>query len=62
VTFTPCACRIYTSSVRVTSGSGLVAPSPTDGVPLMRFLFVRPELCLQLPPHIASRRMQLLFG
>ena len=27
-----------------------------DGPPRMRFLFVKPELCLQLPPDPVSRR------
>ena len=30
--------------------------------PYMRFLFVRPEVCLQLPSDSASRRTPLLFG
>ena len=30
--------------------------------PYMRFLFVRPEVCLQLPSDFASRRTPLLFS
>ena len=36
--------------------SGFLVPSPTDRTPHMQFVFLRPELCLQLPSHPASRR------
>ena len=35
--------------------SGDRAPSPTSRTPLMRFVFLGPELCLQLPPRGPSR-------
>ncbi len=35
--------------------SGLVAPSPTSRSPLMRFVFLGPELCLRLPSRVSSR-------
>jgi hypothetical protein len=35
--------------------SGLFAPSPTSRSPPMRFVFLEPELCLQLPSRVSSR-------
>lgn len=35
--------------------SGLFAPLPTRRTPPMRFVFLGPELCLQLPPRSPSR-------
>jgi hypothetical protein len=35
--------------------SGLFAPSPTSRTPRMRFVFLGPELCLQLPSRVSSR-------
>ncbi len=35
--------------------SGLFAPSPTSRPPLMRFVFLGPELCLRLPSRVSSR-------
>jgi hypothetical protein len=34
---------------------GLFAPSPTSQTPPMRFVFLGPELCLQLPSRVSSR-------
>ena len=56
VTFTPFACRIYARRIRVTSGFGYFGPLALQRPPRMRFVFLRPELCLQLPPHPPSRR------
>jgi hypothetical protein len=35
--------------------SGLFAPSPPSQTPPMRFVFLGPELCLQLPSRVSSR-------
>lgn len=35
--------------------SGIFAPSPTSQTPRMRFVFLGPELCLQLPSRVSSR-------
>jgi hypothetical protein len=35
--------------------SGSMAPSPTSRTPPMRFVFLGPELCLQLPSRVSSR-------
>jgi len=42
--------------------SGLCAPSPSAMTPRMRFVFLGPELCLQLPSDPTSRWAPLLFG
>lgn len=56
VTFAPYTRRIYAQPVRVTSGFGSYGLLAHLMHASMRFLFVRPELCLQLPSHPASRR------
>src|SRR5580704_19151464 len=42
--------------LRVTSGFGFSCPLARMRTPRMRFLYVRPALCLQLPSDPASRR------
>jgi len=62
MTFAPDTCRIYAGILRVNLGfesSGPLARMPS---PRMHFVFLRPELCLQLPSDPASRRQPLLFG
>lgn len=56
VTFVPNTCRIYARTLRVISGFGCVCPLARMRTPHMRFLFVRPALCLQLPSDPASRQ------
>jgi hypothetical protein len=56
VTFMPYTCRIYARILRVISGFGYFGPLARMRTPHMRFLFVRPALCLQLPSDPASRR------
>jgi len=48
--------RIYGRTLRVVSGFGLHCSLARMRTPHMRFLFVRPALCLQLPSDPASRR------
>jgi hypothetical protein len=55
-TFVPYTCRIYARTLRVISGFGSFGPLARMQTPHMRFLFVRPALCLQLPSDPASRR------
>ncbi len=61
MTFAPSTCRIYGRQFRMALGLGALAPLPTNGR-LMRFVFLRPEFCLQLLSHPVSRRQQLLFS
>lgn len=56
VTFVPYTWRIYGRTLRVISGFGSFGPLARTQTPPMRFLFVRPTLCLQLPSDPASRR------
>jgi len=56
VTFVPYTCRIYGRILRVISGFGNLGSLARMRTPLMRWLFVRPALCLQLPSDPASRR------
>jgi hypothetical protein len=61
-TFVPYTCRIYGRNLRVISGFGSFGPLARMRTPHMRFLFVRPALCLQLPSDPKSPRAPLLFG
>jgi hypothetical protein len=56
LTSVPYTRRIYGRTVRVISGFGFCGPLARMRTPHMRFLFVRPALCLQLPSDPASRR------
>ncbi len=56
MTFAPSTRRIYDRPVRSAIGLRVeFAPSPTSRPPRMRFVFLGPELCLQLPPRGSSR-------
>jgi len=61
VTFVPYTRRIYVGWVRMTSGFESLCPL-AHPPPRMRFVFLGPGLCLQLPSDSASRRTPLLFG
>jgi len=54
--------RIYIQSLRTGIGLWIVMPSHPDCMPHMRFLFVGPALCLQLPSDSTSRWTPLLFS
>ncbi|MCL4765310.1 MAG: hypothetical protein KJZ80_03665 [Hyphomicrobiaceae bacterium] len=54
--------RIYGRPIRGASGFELYGPLALARSPHMRFLFVRPALCLQLPSDPRSLRAPLLFG
>jgi len=54
--------RIYFRSFRARTGLWVCLPSRPLRLPHMRFLFVRPAFCLQLPSDSASRPTPLLFG
>src|ERR1700693_4796449 len=56
------ACRIYAAPFRASFGLRRDSPSHPDASPHIRFLFVRPALCLQLPPDSWSPRTPLPFG
>ena len=62
VTFVPDTRRIYGRPIRDVSGFELYGPLALVRTPRMRFLFVRPALCLQLPSDPGSLRTPLLFG
>jgi len=62
VTFVPYTCRIYGCTLRVILGFGFGGPLARMQTPHMRFLFVRPALCLQLPSDPGLLRAPLLFG
>jgi hypothetical protein len=62
VTFVPDTCRIYGCTLRVILGFGFLGPLARMQTPHMRFLFVRPALCLQLPSDPGLLRTPLLFG
>ena len=62
VTFMPYTCRIYGCTLRVILGFGFCGPLARMQTPHMRFLFVRPALCLQLPSDSGLLRTPLLFG
>jgi len=62
VTFVPDTRRIYGRPFRDVSGFELYGPLALVRTPPMRFLFVRPALCLQLPSDPGSLRAPLLFG
>ena len=56
MTFAPSTRRIYDRPVRSAIGLRVeFAPSPTSRPPRMRFVFLGPELCVQLPPRGSSR-------
>ena len=55
VTFAPYTRRIYVPPIRVVSGFGSLCPLAPGDPPRMRFVFLGPELCLQLPSHSTSR-------
>jgi len=56
VTFLPYTRRIYAPSVRMASGFGSFGPLAHLQDASMRFVFLGPGVCLQLPSHPASRR------
>jgi len=62
VTFIPYTRRIYFHIFRMVLGFEYLCPLAQMWLPHMRFLFVGPGLCLQLPSDSASRRTPLLFG
>jgi len=62
VTFAAQTRRIYAAAFRMTSGFESLCPLAHATPPHMRFLFVGPQLCLQLPSDPASRRQPLLFS
>ena len=53
VTFVPYTRRIYGHTFRMISGFGYFGSLAQMWTPHMRFLFVRPGLCLQLPSDFA---------
>jgi hypothetical protein len=61
MTFAPYIRRIYADTFRVTSGFESYGPLARAPSPLMRFVFLGPELCVQLLSDPASRRQPLLF-
>jgi hypothetical protein len=60
--FAPYTRRIYADAIRVTLGFASHGPLALASSPRMRFVFLGPELCLQLPSDPASRRQPLLFS
>ena len=48
------ACRIYAASFRASFGLCISLPAYPDTSPPIRFLFVRPALCLRLPSDSRS--------
>ena len=60
--FPSSACRIYDCWFRVALGLHLSWEAYPQHSPYMRFLFVRPRVCLQLPSDSASRQTPLLFS
>ena len=61
-TFIPYTRRIYFYIFRVIIGLWILLPPRPDVAASMRFLFVGPGLCLQLPPDSTSQWTPLLFG
>jgi hypothetical protein len=55
-------CRIYTVPFRASTGLRRYSPPHPDTSPPIRFLFVRPALCLRLPPDSQSPATPLPFG
>jgi hypothetical protein len=62
VTFIPYTRRIYFHTFRMVLGFESLSPLAQMWLPHMRFLFVGPGLCLQLPSDSGSPRTPLLFG
>jgi len=62
VTFIPYTRRIYFHIFRMVSGFEFHCPLAQMWLPHMRFLFVGPGLCLQLPSDSGSTRTPLLFS
>jgi len=54
--------RIYVVTFRTGMGLWIFLPPHPVATPRMRFLFVGPALCLQLPSDSISRWTPLLFG
>jgi len=55
VTFLPHTRRIYVRRSGWHRASGAIVPSPTVRPPRMRFVYLGPGVCLQLPPDASSR-------
>jgi len=55
------ACRIYVTPFRASFGLCRYLPAHPSATPRIRFLFVRPALCLRLPPDFQSPGTPLPF-
>jgi len=55
-------CRIYVTAFRASFGLWRYLPPYPAATPLIRFLFVRPALCLRLPPDSQLPATPLPFG
>ena len=62
VTFIPYTRRINFHTFRMVWGFESLGPLAQMWLPHMRFLFVGPGLCLQLPSESGSPQTPLLFG
>ena len=62
VTFLPHIRRIYAERFRMTSGFESHGPLAHHSSPSMRFVFLGPGVCLQLPSDSGSPQTPLLFG
>ena len=62
VTFLPSTRRIYMATSRMTFGIGVLRHLAQVSMPRMRFVFLGPEVRLQLPSDAPSRGSPLLFG
>ena len=62
MTFTAYIRRIYVPTFRMVSGFESFGPLAQMGPPHIRWLFVGPQFCLQLPSDSPSRWTPLLFG
>ena len=62
ITFPSSICRIYTTGFGQYRTLLWIASSSNHVMPYMRFLSIRPRVCLQLPSDSASRRTPLLLA
>src|SRR5574344_1726191 len=62
ITFIPYTGIIYTSRIRAVYGTLFCYANSSCGLCLMMFVFLRPELCRQLPSDSTSRWTPLLLA
>jgi len=62
ITFIPSTGIIYTTRIRAVDGTSFCLANSSCGLCLMMFVFLRPELCRQLPSDSTSRWTPLLLA